>query len=244
MAIVRVSGVQMTVAPTKKENLPRILEYIKKSDCDFMVFPEMSLTGYNDDFSDTRTQEAWDTIATACRQYYVTAIIGTGAREEDHTHIESRIYTHEGELLGIHKKLVPTEDDRKWCRPGEELRVFQHGGLTFGCLICNDLWVTPGCGPYQDRRLSYQLGQKGAQVIFHSINSGSSQIHLPYHDSNMRLRAMEAKSYIVSANALPADGPVNAPSGVVSPDGEWLVQCPPDGEHTYSYDLDIDLDTD
>ena len=207
-----------------------------------MLFPEMSLTGYNDGFSDARTQEAWRQIATACRQSYTTAIIGTGARDNGHSYIQSRIYKDDGELLGTHEKLVPTELDREWCRPGEALQVFEHFGITFGCLICNDLWVTPGCGPYPDPRLSYQLGQKGAQVIFHSVNSGSSQIHLPYHDSNLRLRAMESKCYIVTANAAPADGPANAPSGVVSPEGEWLVQSPLDGEHTFSYDLDIDTE--
>ncbi len=243
MATVRVTGVQMEVKPTKKENLPRILEFIKKSDCDYLLFPEMSLTGYNNDFSDERTREAWREIAAACRQSYTTAIIGTGVRHEGHSHIQSRIYSDEGELIGTHEKLIPTEADREWCRPGEELRAFQYSGLTFGCLICNDLWVTPGSGPYPDRRLSYQLGKKGAQVIFHSINSGTSIIHLPYHDANLRLRALESKLYIVTANAAVPGELLNAPSGVMSPEGEWLVQCPLEGEQTYSYDLDVDLET-
>ncbi len=240
MTTVRVTGVQMAVAPTKKENLPRILEYIKNSDCDFMLFPEMSLTGYNNDFSDSRTEEAWLQIAEACRQYYVTAIIGGGTRADGHAHIQSRIYTDEGDLLGTHEKLVPTAEDREWCRPGHELNVFEHKDVTFGCLICNDLWVTPGCGPYPDTRLSYQLGQKGAQIIFHSINSGASPIHLPFHKSNLRLRALESKLYIVTANAALSGQEINAPSGVVSPEGEWLVRAPLDGEHCYSYDIEFD----
>lgn len=242
MATIRVTGVQMEVKPKKSDNLPRILEYIQKIDCDIMLFPEMALTGYNNDFSDARTQEAWRQIAAACRQYYTTAIFGTGARANGYTYIQSRIYTHEGELLGTHEKLVPTQSDREWCRPGEELRVFKDQGITFGCLICNDLWVTPGCGPYPDPRLTYQLGQNGAQVVFHSVNSGTTQLHLPWHDINLRLRAIEAGLYICTANAAVPGKAINCPSGIVSPKGEWLVQCPLEGEQTYSYDLELETE--
>jgi len=96
MTMIRITGVQMLVSPSKSDNLPKILQYIQESDCDFIVFPEMSLTGYNSDFSDARTQEAWRQIATACRQHYVTAIIGTGARADGVAHIQSRIYTGKG----------------------------------------------------------------------------------------------------------------------------------------------------
>lgn len=242
MAVIRICGVQMNVAASKKENLPKILEHINGYTGDFILFPEMALTGYNNDFSDARTEEAWRQIAAACRQSYVTAIVGTGARMDGKTYIQSRIYTDAGKLLGTHEKLVPTQGDREWCRPGEELRVFKYKGVTFGCLICNDLWVTPGCGPYPDPRLSYQLGQKGAQIIFHSANTGKDQRYLQYHDANLRLRAMESGCYIVTANAATPEGAVNAPTGIVSPQGEWLVQCPREGEHRFCYDLEIEAE--
>ena len=238
MATLRVTGVQMVVEKSKGENLPKILEAIQRSDCDFLLFPEMSLTGYNNEFSDQRTQEAWQQIATACRQSYVTAIIGTGTRTDGKTYIQSRIYTDEGALLGTQEKLIPTEKDREWCRPGDELRVFQHNGIDFGCLICNDLWVTPGTGPYPDHRLSYQLGQKGARVIFHSVNSGCDPFYSEYHNANLRLRARESGCYIFTVNAASKNGPINAPSGVVSPDGEWLTKCPLQGEETYTFEFD------
>ena len=145
-----------------------------------------------------------------------------------------------GDLLGTYEKIVPTKSDREWCRPGEKLSTFTSFGVRFGCLICNDLWVTPGCGPYPDPRLSYQLGRKGAQLIFHSVNSGTSEVHLPYHESNLKLRAMEAAVFIATANAASKNGhSINAPTGLMSPEGEWLVRCPLEGEHTYSYDLDL-----
>lgn len=239
MAMVRVSGVQMAVKSSKKENLPRILEEIAQSDCDFLLFPEMSLTGHNDQFSDQRNEEAWAQIAAACRTSYCTAIIGTGARFDGHAHIQSRIYDDNGELAGTQEKLVPTEQERTWCRPGQELRTFESRGVAFGCLIGNDLWVRPGLGPYPDPRLSLQLGQKGAQIIFHAVNTGADPRYAAYHEANLLLRAREAGCYIVVANAA-APGPVNAPSGVVGPDGVWLVRAPLDGEQRFTCDLELD----
>ena len=122
MANLRVTGIQMVVGQAKSKNLPKILEAIKGSDCDFILFPEMSLTGYNNGFSTTRTEEAWKQIAAACRQSYVTAVVGTGVRPNGYVNIQSRIFSDEGSVLGSQEKLVPTESDRVWCRPGDELR--------------------------------------------------------------------------------------------------------------------------
>ena len=240
MAMIRISGVQMTVSPKLEENLPKILDAIAKTDADFVVFPEMSLTGYHGDFSAKAADAAWRQIATACRQSYVTALIGTGFKSEEGAFIQTRIFNKGGELVGTHEKLVPTSGDREWCRPGEELRVFQDNGVTFGCLICNDLWVTPGCGPYPDPRLAYHLGQKGAQIIFQAVHSGTSPVHVPFHESNVQLRAMESKVYIATVNAADPKGPVNCLSGVMSPEGEWLAQCPREGEHTYTQDVEVE----
>lgn len=240
MSQIRVQGVQMHVSDKLDDNLPRILDYIGRTDADFILFPEMSLTGYHGEFSDNHTRAAWRQIAAACRQSYVTAIIGTGCQEEDGIYIQSRVYNKEGEFIGSHEKLVPTSGDRKFCRPGAELRVFNDNEIRFGCLICNDFWVTPGCGPYPDPRLAYQLGKKGAQAIFHAINSGSSERHTPYHESNLALRAEESNLYVCTANAATHDGPVNCATGIMGPDGQWVTQVPRTGEHTYTYDLDLE----
>ena len=242
MATIRVTGVQMTVSPRIEDNLPKILDHISAGGTDYILFPEMSLTGYHGDFNDKAVSAAWRQIAAACRQFYVTALIGTGCRQDGNVYIQTRIFHHDGAILGTHEKLVPTSGDRSFCKPGEELRLFQHEGLKFGCLICNDMWVTPGCGPYPDPRLACQLGKKGAQVIFHAVNSGSSAIHAAYHESNLVLRAMESRVYIFTANAATSQGPVNCATGVVSPEGQWLVQCPREGEQSYTYDLELDID--
>lgn len=239
MGTVRVSGIQMRVSPELQINLERILGHIEAADSDFLLFPEMSLTGYHGDFDEQATRAAWTQIAAACKRSGVTAIVGTGAKEDRRTFIQSRIFGNSGRIVGTHEKMVPTDGDRLFCTPGKELRVFTHRGLSFGCLICNDLWVTPGCGPYPDPRLACKLGKMGARVIFHAIHSGSSAIHTPYHESNLVLRAMESRVFIVTANAAVRKGGVNATTGVISPEGKWLVRCPRRGEQSYSITLEL-----
>ena len=96
MATIRISGVQMFVSMHLEENLEKILHHIEQGGADFLVFPEMSLTGYHGEFSETATRAAWRQIAKACRHAYVTAIIGSGAREDGATYIQSRIYGDHG----------------------------------------------------------------------------------------------------------------------------------------------------
>ncbi|MCA9442002.1 MAG: carbon-nitrogen hydrolase family protein, partial [Candidatus Omnitrophica bacterium] len=239
---IKVSGVQMFVSRNLDENLPTILKHIEQSDADYLLFPELSLTGYHGDFDREATEMAWVQIAEACKKSQVTAFIGTGCKTDNETFIQTRIYTKEGELLGTYEKMVPTSGDRKFCAPGSELGFFQHQGLPFGTLICNDFWVTPGCGPYPDPRLAFQLGQKGAKVIFQAIHSGCSQVHTPYHESNLVLRAMESKVFVVTANAADPNGPVNAATGLISPAGEWIVQVPREGEHVFVEEIEVTVE--
>ena len=61
-------------------------------------------------------------------------------------------------------------------------------------------------------------------------------------DRRRMLRAIEGRMYIATANAAPAEGQVNAPSGIMSPEGKWLVQCPRAGEHRYTFDVEVDIE--
>ncbi len=240
MATVRISGIQMTVGHSKSENLPRILQHIQESDCDYIVFPEMCLTGINNDFSDNRTLEAWDQIAAACRVSYTVGIVGTGSRADDIEYIQARIFGDDGEVIGTHEKLIPTEKEREYFRPGSKLKTFDHKEVTIGCLCGNDLWVAPGFGPYPDPRLTNQLGERGVDIIFHLNASGTNRAYSAYYDSNLRLRAKEAKAYIVTVNAAEANNAINIPSGVISPEGEWLVKTTVEGEQKFNYDIELD----
>lgn len=240
MATVRITAVQMQVTTTIDENLRNILQHIEKHETDIIVFPEMSVTGWHGGFGQKAAERAWDQIADLCRKKYTTAVVGTGCQENGAVYNQARVISDAGDLIGTHEKLVPTKDERAWCQPGEELRVFEHGELQFGCLIGNDLWVAPGFGPYPDPRLTLRLSERGARVILHSAQTGTDPNYSAYYESNTMLRAKEAGCHIVCANAAPSTGKLNAQTGVVAPDGSWLTVCPRQGEHVCHVDVDTD----
>jgi predicted amidohydrolase len=118
------------------------------------------------------------------------------------------------------------------------LRTFDWQGLRFGVLICNDLWATPGFTTMSNPYLAWRLKQMGAQLILHAINSGRDLRHRPWHEACTAMWAKAVQLPILQVNAAPADGqPLNAPSGLIGPDGTRLVSVPDCTEEYFLCDL-------
>ena len=156
---------------------------------------------------------------------------------------EIRFYDDRGRFLGFHTKTLlcgsltdpPKGEINSYStRP---LRTFEIKGIKIGGLICNDMWGNPQCTPMPDPHLSQQLSKLGARVIFLAINGGrngsdwSEQVNWPFHETNMRMRAVAGKLWVVSAdNCYPTSVPCSAPSGVLRPDGTWAAKANREGE--------------
>ncbi len=98
-----------------------------------------------------------------------------------------------------------------------ELKTFEWKGKTFGILICNDLWATPGYTTMPNPYLPWKLKQMGAKFIVHCINSGSSQKYKSFHESSAELWAYSLKIPIFEINASCGEQPVNARVGIKLP---------------------------
>ncbi len=212
----RIAAAQIRVDSDDVElNALAVCEAIERAaacNADFLVTPEMALTGYHGRIDQANRDSSVRRIRRAAGEAGVTVMLGCGDRRGGRVYNEVLILGGDGRIIGRRAKMVPTRTDRRWCSPGTRLRVFRDRGLTFGCLICNDLWVTPGCGPYPDPRLTWQLSRRGARVVFHSVFSGESKRHIPFHESNLSLRAREGRLFIATANAARKQG-VNCASG-------------------------------
>ena len=87
----------------------------------------------------------------------------------------------------------------------------------------------------------------GACVIFHSVKSGQAegeelQLNRQFHEANLRVRARGGRQWIVVANACDPNGRLesNASSGVVGPDGNWVVKVDPVGVRYFSTTILVD----
>ena len=222
----------MTVTDDLTVNLSKVLDFIRRAarkKSDFLLLPEYSLTSSHGKQSKEEIDDALGQFEDACRENRITALVGTTYPEGNNRWNQVRIITDRGQLLGKYNKTVCTITDRtsKGFLCGNELPVFHHSGLVFGILICNDLWVTPGCGPYPDPRLSYQLGQKGARLIFHAVGAprGGPKYRM-FHEGNLVLRAMESRLYIAVSNITGPAREACVTVGIVDPEGEWIARAP------------------
>jgi len=249
----RVSGVQMTVTKDVAANEARIVRAIEQAagdEADFLLTPEGSLSGYWAGFDRAEVAEATDRLVAHARAAGVGLALGTCykelKRDQERCYNQVRIYTPAGELLGWHAKILRcTSLDH----PGTgemtdyvegELRTFQHGGVTFGALICNDLWATPGYTTMPNPYLPWQLRRMGAQLILHAVNSGRDLRNRPFHESSVALWCQALGMHVVEVNASRGDDPVNARSGVVGPDGEWVVMAAETGEAQFTCDIAVE----
>lgn len=245
---VRIAGLQMLVGADVSENESRILAGIERAagdGADFLLTPEGALSGYYADFDRVQVAEALERVTTRAREFAVGLALGTCWKEivagREYCWNQVRVYSPEGEYLGFHAKILR-------CSPldlpgtGEMtsyvegvLRTFEWKGVRFGCLICNDMWATPGCTVVPNPFLPWKLKQMGAQFILHAINSGTVQFYKPYHESNVELWARSLGIPIVGVNAAGPNGePSNVRSGLVRPDGARPVRAPYVGEQYFA----------
>jgi len=248
----RIAGAQIAVTNDVAANEERIVRAIQQAaehEADFLLTPEGSLSGYRADFDRSLVADAVESVAEAARNAGVGLALGTCYKElegeTEYCYNQIRIYTPEGDYLGYHAKILrcspldhPGTGEMRSYVEGT-LRTFEHRGMRFGALICNDLWATPGWTTMPNPYLPWQLKRLGAQVILHAINSGTDRRARPFHESSVALWCFKLGIHIVEVNACKGDLPVNARSGVVGPDGEWLVMAPDVGEAQFVCDIPL-----
>ena len=251
-----VSGVQMNVTRDVAQNAGAIKQAITsaaEAGADILLTPEGSLSGYTGGFDRPAVKDALAEVTAFAKEQKVGLALGTCFEEEDgHCRNEIRFYGKAGEFLGYHNKILlcgdPFEDNKGEIAEfaAAPLRTFHFHGLTIGGLICNDMWANPGCTPMDDPHLTTLLKKMGAQIIFHAVNGGRdgsdfSQVTCRnYHESNLCLRALGSRIWIVTAdNTFPDTVPNSCSGGVVTPLGAWAVQMPKQGESQFVYRIPL-----
>jgi predicted amidohydrolase len=249
----RVAGAQIPVGTDIETNVATILraiDFAAGERADILLTPEGSLSGYTHEFDTTAATQALAEVTTTAARADLGLALGTCFVEDDgRCYNQIRFYARDGTYLGFHSKTLTCgsltdpphgEIEHYAVAP---LRVYDWPEIPVGGLICNDLWANPGCTPQPDSHLTQQLAGMGARVVFHAVNGGRngdewSQVGYQYHETNLRMRARAGKLWIVTAdNCLPEKWPCSAPSGVVSPTGDWVCRAERRGEQLFVYSI-------
>jgi predicted amidohydrolase len=179
---------------------------------------------------------AVDVLAAAARKHRVHVVIGVNERDARYSRgslYNTLLYLSDaGEVLGAHRKLVPTHSERViWGQgDGSTLHVFDTALGRLGGLICWEHWMP---------LTRFAMHAKGEQVHV------AAWPDMPeIHHIASRSYAFEARSYVLCAGLVLrlADVQVEGPllehlsdmadddgllltggSGIIAPDGEWIA---------------------
>lgn len=200
--------------------------------------------------------KATDVLTKAARTNRVHVVIGMterDARFSNGTLFNSLMFiSDDGTILGTHRKLVPTHSERViWGQgDGSTLHVFDTSVGRLGGLICWEHWMPLA---------RFAMHAKGEQVHA-AVWPDVPEMHLVAS----RSYAFEGRCYVVCAglflplDAVPEDLEIRdaivdvakanddpslvliGGSGIVGPDGDWVVEPVAGGETLICADIDLD----
>ena len=191
-----------------------------------------------------------DPICERAREHGIPVILGTAERAADrggHSIYCSLVYIDAaGEIRHVHRKLMPTYEERLSWSPGDGhgLRVHPCGPFTVGALNCWENWMP------LPRAALYAQGENLHVAIWPGSQRNTRDI--------TRFMAREGRSYVLSVSGLmrPEDAPADVPfrdeifageesflanggSCIAGPDGEWLLEPQVDREGVFLATLDF-----
>lgn len=162
----QVSCVQMHWAKSLEFNLERTLHYIKRAAEDgsqVVLFPEAHLTSYYFPYVLTLDQhkvaDALNMTCTAAKKHKLWVIAGTIQKTRDRFLNLAHVINPAGQVVHEYAKIhMAGHDEKKYCRGGDKLSLFEIDGVPCTLVICRD-----GRHP----ELYRVPAMAGAQILFH-----------------------------------------------------------------------------
>ncbi|SEN34906.1 nitrilase-related carbon-nitrogen hydrolase [Lihuaxuella thermophila] len=230
-------------------NLELHQEWIRRAQeeqVDLLVFPELSLTGYN--LLDLTYEVAKNTFCPEIQTLISMAdgldlVFGFVEDSPEHILYNSAAYVSSQNLHYLHRKVyLPTYgmfDEARYFGAGKTIRSFPTRFGQVGILICEDIWHSS---------TAYLLAQDGAQVMIVLSNSpgrGVSSKGLGTQEtwySILKNQALIHGSYILFANRVGTEDGVTffGGSAVVDPFGETEKQASLFEEELLIVDIDLE----
>jgi predicted amidohydrolase len=165
-AALQVSCVQLHWAKPLAFNLERTLHYIAqaaRAGSRVVLFPEATLTGYYFPLVTTldpaRVQAALARTCDAAREHGLWVIVGSLRQTPDRFLNLAYVIDPQGRIVHEYAKVhMAGRDERRYCRGGDKLSLFEIDGIKCTLVICRD-------GRHPEL---YRLpAMAGAQILFH-----------------------------------------------------------------------------
>lgn len=226
------------------ENLEKCFSSIEKSyefDPDFIVFPELAITGYPPEDLLLRQSfihkniEALGKLVSFTRDREEIVIVGFVDMKDDI--YNSAAIIQNGKMLGIyHKILLPNYgvfDEKRYFMAGKKPMIIDVNEIKVGISICEDIWVPDGP--------TVSEANNGAMVL---VNISSSPYNIMKGNSREMMistRASDLKTAIVYANTVGGQDELvfDGHSFVVDEMGKTIARAKDFKEEILVADVDI-----
>lgn len=234
--------VQNCVAGRFDENMASSLELISSAaeqDAQFVVFPEMNLTGYTTgpdilSISKPVDDRIVQPFSEKSRESNTTILVGLAERSPGSKIHASHLCFYPTGSFDIYRKIHTAPFEKKKFTPGNTIRVFNSHGLTFGIQLCYDAHFP---------ELSLAMALKQADVIFipHASPRGSSQEKYDSWIRHLRARAFDNGIYIAACNQTGSNTCGLTFPGIsvfIGPDGNVIYKSINDTEGIHMVSID------
>lgn len=224
----------------------QMIQQAKEEQIDLLVFPELSLTGYNLldlTFDVARRTQAEEIQTLVQLTGGIDVVFGFVEESHDYQLYNSAIYASQQSITYIHRKVyLPTYgmfDEARYFGRGKRIRSFATRFGRMGLLICEDAWHPS---------TTYLLTQDGAECLILLANSPAKDVSSEHFDSQKtwslltQSQATVSGTYYVYANRVGTEDGVTFSGGshVVNPLGKMEQQGENFAEQLLIYDLDMD----
>ena len=192
----------------KEANLKRIMEYIEcaaKKGSDIVVFPEMALTGYDDEadkprkdkmqvkLSETIPGPSTERIAELTKKFGVYVVMGMPAKDDadpDKVYNALAVFSPKG-VAGFYHKMHLPPPEPNWATRGDSPFILETEWGPIGIAICYDNYTFP--------ELTRYYASKGCRLLINS--TALAHCHGPYYGSpTLEASVVQNGIYIASAN--------------------------------------------
>jgi predicted amidohydrolase len=235
-----------------EENIERHREMLARaaaSRAGLVVFPELSLTGYQlQDLASEVSMRRDDPrlLALAADAPGLSSVVSFVEEADDHRLFIAAALLEEGEVRFIHRKLfLPTYglfDERRFFAAGDQLRtVYSRLGVRLGIAICEDFW---------HMAVPETLALDGAQILI-NVSSSPGRDLAAIHEVGlgtavswrtlMRTYAQLTTSFGIFCNRVGMDETISFWGGseVIGPSGDAVFSAPFFDEGLFLVDVDL-----
>ena len=196
------------------------IEAARAAGAELVLLPELAITGYppedllaKDHFVDD-ARDALDRVAAAT--VGIRAVVGFVERQDDAL-FNAAALCEGGVVEQVYRKRrLPNYgvfDEERYFEPGEWHAMFDLGGLTAACTICEDIWVP---------NIAVDAAREGADVV---LNISASPFHAGKgleREEMLRTRARDSGVWLAYCNLVGGQDELvfDGRSTLISPDGE------------------------